>query len=138
VCNNTGGPACLLVAVVASYGTVLLKSDTSWVYSLPYTYVGCYSDNAKGARTLPNLLSQTVTSADQCYALAQAMGDASFGLQYGSECWSGPSTADYGAQGKLDDASCKFACSGKSGSWTASTTAVCGQGNMNAVFKIGK
>ncbi|CAM9536947.1 unnamed protein product [Chrysoparadoxa australica] len=90
-----------------------------------YQYIGCFVDEVQD-RDLPQLggFGSTPTA---CGYECERLGYASFGLQYGGECWCGD---DYGKHGRAyDDDECDMHC-------TSSTGDVCGAADRNSIYSI--
>ena len=83
---------------------------------LGFTYKGCYTDNG-GNRALPFRQGSRLMTPALCDSLCPETRFV--GLQYGSECWCGP-TLGAGSE-KVADAECKMPCAG-------SHAAFCGSG----------
>ena len=48
----------------------------------------CFAEQLSN-RALPVLLASNITSKEECYELAKAGGYQAFGIQNGTECWTG-------------------------------------------------
>ena len=64
--------------------TLAPVSESPTIYSTPFTYLGCYGDNAKRAM---QMALGAVNSVAACYNRASDYKYKYFAIQYGGECW---------------------------------------------------
>ena len=90
-----------------------------------YLYLGCYIDDAGGARDLPYLagIGSILNGQRSCIHLCLIAGYQFAGTQHSTECWCGNSYGRYG----VDINGCNMPCEGNA-------VETCGGPNRNSVY----
>jgi hypothetical protein len=89
----------------------------------PFSYLGCYTDDA--SRALPILLLNSGATVESCVAAAQAQGLTFAGLQYFGQCFGGNNLGP--TYTKAPGSECNTPCSANSGE-------ICGGAWRNSIY----
>lgn len=94
-----------------------------------WSYIGCWTDNPVGARSLKWQMPQsTNNSAEHCLSQCVGFGYMTGGMQYGVECSCGDwSTVQAAGSTLRDESECNMACPGNG-------TQICGAGGRFSMY----